>query len=102
MTKVQISVIPTLETITNLFTKVDKYYNQDKFPVPEDIDRFFYLRQSILSYLVFSDAFGKQIVDGPDELIPVLKELEEQHIVNFGKCPNIYKVVRDIHTPRVA
>ncbi len=96
MNKVQIFVIPALEVITNIFTKVERYANQDKIPVPEDVERFFYLRSSIVSYMIFNDAFGRTYIDGPEELLDNLKELEEMHITRFGKSINIYKYIRGV------
>lgn len=94
MNKVQIFVIPTLEVITNIFTKVDRYWNQDKIPVPEDIERFFYLRSSVVSYMIFNDAFGRKFIYGPEELLDNLKELEEMHVTHFGKSVAIHKFIR--------
>ena len=103
MNKVQINVIPTLEVITNIFTKVEKYYDQDKFPVPEDIKQFFYLRSSIISYLIFSDALGRQTIYGPKELLDNLKELEEMHVTKFGKLIIIHKYINEVEpTPACA
>lgn len=95
MDKVQIFVIPALEVITSIFTKVERYWDQDKIPVPEDIERFFYLRTSIVSYMIFSDAFGRKFIYGPEELLENLKELEEMHVTHFGKPAVIHKLIRN-------
>ena len=94
MNQVQIFVIPALEVITNIFTKVERYFDQDKIPVPEDVERFFYLRSSIVSYMVFNDAFGRKFIYGPEELLDNLKELEEMHVTHFGKSVAIHKLIR--------
>ncbi len=97
---IEIFVPSTVELITNIFTKVEKYYNQNKIPVPEDIEQFFYLKSSIISYLIANDAFGRKYIQAPDELLANLKALEEMHIIHFGKTINIYKQIKDIHPPK--
>lgn len=97
---IEIFILPTMELITNIFTKVEKYYDQNKIPIPEDVDQFFHLRSSIISYLIAYNAFGRKCILAPDELMDNLKALEEMHVIHFGKTINIFKFIKDNHPPK--
>lgn len=102
MPDIDIFVLPTLTAITNVFSKFEKYYNQEKIPIPEDVARVFFLRQSILSYLIFSNAFGYKSIIGPPELAKVLKELEDLHLKLLEEEIKIYKMRYTAPTKHIA
>ncbi len=102
MPDIDIFVLPTLTAITNVFSKYEKFYNQEKIPIPEDVARVFFLRQSILSYLIFSNAFGYKSIIGPPELAKVLKELEDLHLKLIQEEINIYQTRRTTPTKHIA
>lgn len=94
MSDVDIMVLPTLTVITNIFEKFVKFYDQEKIPIPPDVARFFFLRQSILSYLIFSNAFGYKKIIGPPELEKVLAELEKMYTEIFDEEMKIFYIRR--------
>lgn len=92
--EIEIFVIPSLTIISDIFTKVEKFADQDKIPVPEDIEQFFYLKNSIISFFIYSNALVYKSIRAPMELKQNISDLEKlQTKYTPGTYINLFKVV---------
>jgi hypothetical protein len=85
--ELEIFVLPTLTVISDIFAKVEKFADQDKIPVPEDVEQFFYLKNSIISFLVYSNGLVHKSIRAPMELKSNISELEK---MQTKYSPNTY------------
>lgn len=90
-----INVLPCLEALIDLFSRYEKQYTLNEDKQTASAKQFFYVRASILGFLISRDALTSVRVEALDELEPNLKYVQDLYIETYNKNVDIYYTKND-------
>lgn len=90
-----INVLPCLEVLTILHKYYEDQYSLDDAQRAPEARQFFYVRASLLGYLISRDALTDAYAEAFDELEPNLRYIQELYFDKYNEEKDIYFVKDD-------
>ena len=99
---IMLNVLNCLKSLTLLHKFHEKEYEMEESKRSPDAKRFFYVRSSLLSYMICKDALTDAFVEAADELEDNLRYLQDLHKNTYNEDPKVYVVTETERGPIVA
>ena len=90
-----INVLPCLEVLTIFHKYYEDQYSLENDQRAPEVQQFFYVRTSLLSYLISRDALTDAYVEALDELEPNLRYIQDLYFEKYNEEKDIYFVKND-------
>lgn len=87
-----INVLPCLEVLTVFHKYYEDQYSLDENQQSSEAQKFFSVRESLLSYLISRDALTDAYTEGLDVLEPGLRYIQDLYFEKYNEEKDVYFV----------